>query len=100
MKPNPSYIQLEFIAKAVQAASPTPRPQTVAQAWGQAQPHLRRLGRFLLAYFSGSTEPRIAVRCDRQGHRQFVVYDPVDQQRHCFDSEPELRTWLDQRYYQ
>jgi hypothetical protein len=60
----------------------------------------QRWGQSLLRYFVGSTAPRIQRRCDRAGRLYYQVYDPVDQRHYTFDSEPEVRVWLEGRYYQ
>lgn len=54
----------------------------------------------LLKLMTGSAEPMIEKRCDRQGQTYYTIYDPVTQQRSEFQSEAEVRTWLEQRYYQ
>lgn len=62
---------------------------------------LSRLGQNVLRYFVGSQEPRITAQRDRGGYiLNYKVYDPVSQSHYTFDSEQELRVWLDQRYYQ
>lgn len=55
---------------------------------------------FLAKFASGSTEPVVEKRCDRQGYTYYAVYDPVTQQRTLCSSEAEVRAWLEQRYYQ
>ncbi|MDB9528202.1 hypothetical protein PN498_19575 [Oscillatoria sp. CS-180] len=61
---------------------------------------LGQLGQALLNFFVGSQEPRIIAKRDRNGYfLNYEVYDPVSRSRYVFDSEQELRVWLDQRYY-
>lgn len=47
-----------------------------------------------------SKEPRIRKTVDRTGNLQWNVYDPQGYQSLTFNSELEVRQWLDQRYYQ
>ncbi|MEM9538612.1 MAG: hypothetical protein AAGA60_03775 [Cyanobacteria bacterium P01_E01_bin.42] len=61
---------------------------------------LANLGKSLVNFLAGSTQPRITEDRDRQGNLYFRVYDPCDRSRMMFDSEEELRVWLEQRYYQ
>lgn len=61
---------------------------------------LTNWGKSLVNFFAGSMQPRITEDRDRQGNLYFRVYDPCDRSRHTFDSEEELRVWLEQRYYQ
>ena len=55
------------------------------------------LGNFA-ARMAGSTEPQIWQSCDRAGSSFWQVYDPVADQTSVFQSETEVRVWLDQRY--
>ncbi len=99
MKPNSLYAQLELIAEDFPAAGSTSFVPG-SSATRLPKRYLHRFGRALVAWLCGSMEPQIKVRRNRRGQVLFQVYDPVDQKRHTFYSEPELRTWLDQRYYQ
>lgn len=98
MKPNHLYARLELIPTDLDLA-PTVGAK-LRRVWKRSRARGHRLGGWLLAYFSGSTAPRISARLDGQGNPVFVAYDPVDRVRHTFSSELELRTWIDQRYYQ
>lgn len=46
-----------------------------------------------------SNEPRIWKATDRYGHTVWRVYDPVSDRGVCLDSEDEIRSWLERRYY-
>ncbi|MBF2075291.1 MAG: hypothetical protein IGS50_16235 [Synechococcales cyanobacterium C42_A2020_086] len=46
-----------------------------------------------------NSEPKIDRKQDRQGNTYFRVYDPITGMTATFGSEPEVRLWLDQRYY-
>lgn len=54
----------------------------------------------LLTLFAGNSEPRIRQLRDRSGNLYFRIYDPLTQQTYSFDSDAEVRVWLDRRYYQ
>lgn len=56
--------------------------------WGSA------IVRFLLR----GGEPTIAQKRDCAGNLYYKVYDPVTQQHYTFDSELEVRIWLEGRY--
>jgi hypothetical protein len=45
------------------------------------------------------SEPQIQQRRDRAGKCYFKVYDPISHQSAIFDSEHEVRIWLEERYY-
>ncbi|MEM9486101.1 MAG: hypothetical protein AAGA83_20690 [Cyanobacteria bacterium P01_F01_bin.116] len=49
---------------------------------------------------TGSTEPMINQQCNSNGQTVYSVYDPVTEQQLDGLSEAEVRTWLEQRYYQ
>ena len=58
-----------------------------------------RLIRAIAQACRSSQAPRIATVRDRQGHLYFLVYDPIAHTQHRFNSETEVRVWLEQRYY-
>ncbi|HIK55559.1 MAG TPA: hypothetical protein IGS37_10410 [Synechococcales cyanobacterium M55_K2018_004] len=60
---------------------------------------MRQVGRSLLRWLSGDSEPRVWQTCDRQGHTIWHLYDPATQGKTQFGSEAEVRAWLEQRYY-
>ena len=55
---------------------------------------------YLQGWLVNSHEPMIEEKCDRDGNRYWQVYDPITQNLRCFDSENDVRIWLEQRYYQ
>lgn len=71
-----------------------------ASLWKQLKRTLAQWGGSLLNFYSGSNEPRISRRFDRQGYPYFHIYDPIDRAHYAFSSEEAVRTWLEQRYYQ
>jgi hypothetical protein len=58
----------------------------------------RALWEGLLTLLSGRREPRIWRIRDRAGNWSFRVFDPVTGASSVFDSEQEVRVWLEQRY--
>jgi hypothetical protein len=63
---------------------------------------LRGLGQILLSVLntlSANEEPQIKQQCDRSGEIFWRVYDPITGESARFNSELEVRFWLDQRYY-
>ncbi|ESA37000.1 hypothetical protein N836_05410 [Leptolyngbya sp. Heron Island J] len=74
-----------------------------SKAWWQhlSSPVFReKFWAYLLKLATGSSEPIIEKRCDRQGQTYYTIYDPVTEQQSARLSEAEVRTWLEQRYYQ
>ena len=93
MPSNDLYARLELLyVEPMQDSLPAAAPASRSRwsRWGQA----------LLNYFVGSQDPRITTKQDDAGHLYYEVYDPVDRCQYRFDSEQEVRVWLDERYYQ
>jgi hypothetical protein len=44
-------------------------------------------------------EPQIKQKSDRFGNIYWRVYDPISDSHCSFNSEQEVRLWLDTRYY-
>ena len=45
-----------------------------------------------------TSEPKIWKKVDTEGKIFWTTYDPVTQKTARFDTEQEVRTWLEQRY--
>ena len=52
-----------------------------------------------IQHLSKSPEPKITQQFDSQGNPFFEIYDPTSKQVFQCQSEQEVRTWLEQRYY-
>ena len=52
------------------------------------------------AIFVQSSEPKIYQKRDRFGNLYFQVYDPQTGRSSVFNTEAEVRFWIDQRYYE
>lgn len=63
---------------------------------GQA---LKQLGDRTMRFFTGQNELRIWQRT-RNGQPLWFAHDPVTNRTRSFYSEQDVRTWLDQRYYE
>jgi hypothetical protein len=61
---------------------------------------LQKLWNYLVAVWWYSEEPRITQKQDKSGNWIYRVYDPITHQHLIFDSEQEVRIWLEERYYQ
>ncbi|MBD1867415.1 hypothetical protein H6F95_08910 [Cyanobacteria bacterium FACHB-471] len=48
---------------------------------------------------AGNEEPQISQKRDRSGEVFWRVYDPTTGESARFNSELEVRFWLEQRYY-
>ena len=55
-----------------------------------------RIGRYLS---QNRVEPHIIQKGDRFGNIYWRVYDPISNSHCSFNSEQEVRSWLDTRYY-
>lgn len=53
----------------------------------------------LIELFAPSSELKIFTGRDRHGETYYKVYDVLSHEFHCFESENEVRIWLEQRYY-
>ena len=52
------------------------------------------------AFLCGGEELRVSVRRDRAGNQVYRAYDPVTNSSFSSTNETELRSWLEERYYQ
>ncbi|HEY9661724.1 MAG TPA: hypothetical protein V6C65_24980 [Allocoleopsis sp.] len=53
----------------------------------------------LIAPFMDRSEPKITQKRDRWGNVYYQVYDPTSGFSSAFQTEEEVRIWLDRRYY-
>ncbi|MBE9078006.1 hypothetical protein IQ241_12000 [Romeria aff. gracilis LEGE 07310] len=91
---HPSNCQIELQRRQLEQLWQTPSAAP-AQPWQV----LRRLGAWLVKALTTSNELRIWVSKSSSGVL-WHAYDPVTRQSRQFTSEHELRSWIDQRYYQ
>ena len=49
---------------------------------------------------TNTTEPRVQQRRDRIGQQYWHTFDPITGQTNYFETETEVRQWLENRYYQ
>ncbi|MDJ0724887.1 MAG: hypothetical protein QNJ38_07230 [Prochloraceae cyanobacterium] len=61
--------------------------------------YLKKLKKALINFSSPQTEPKIIRKSDRQGNSYFQVYDPHNRHYATFNSEREIRIWLERSHY-
>ncbi|WP_035986151.1 hypothetical protein [Leptolyngbya sp. KIOST-1] len=86
--------RLEALVQPTLGSRPIHRP--IAHGLGQA---LKQLGDRAMRFFTGQNELRIWQRT-RNGQPLWFAHDPVTNRTRSFYSEQDVRTWLDQRYYE
>ena len=57
---------------------------------------LNKIGRYLV---TNRIEPHVKQKCDRFGNFYWQIYDPISGSYLFFNSEREVRVWLDTRYH-
>lgn len=60
---------------------------------------LEKFGDLLAALFKGSDEIRVWQRLDRNGHLWWYAYNPRTQQSGAFDSESDIRAWIERQMH-
>ncbi|MBE9108195.1 hypothetical protein IQ273_02010 [Nodosilinea sp. LEGE 07298] len=60
---------------------------------------VHRIWHGVIELFTPSSELKIFTGRDRYGNTYYRVYDVLTQGFHRFESEDEVRIWLEQRYY-
>lgn len=81
-----AYQKLEFPSRSKRQPSP----------WSK----LNDVWQVVLTYFSASSEPKVWQSEDASGLSQWKAYDPVTGESAVYDSETEMRVWLEERHYQ
>jgi len=61
---------------------------------------LNDLWQNFLAFFAVSSEPRVWQSQDAAGLLQWKAFDPLSGESVSYDSEAEMRSWLEERHYQ
>ena len=56
----------------------------------------QRIRRYLVV---NRIEPDVRQKCDRFGNFYWQIYDPISRSYLFFNSEREVRVWLDTRYH-
>lgn len=99
MKSPKLYAELELLS---------PEHLTERRPWDERSRSLRSMlvrklmawGRSLIITLAGSSDPHIVQRQTSEGQSYFEVYDPISRQVTYLETEQEVRSWLEQRYYQ
>lgn len=81
------------------ATSSQPISQTIS-SWKFLVQQLSGLCQALVSFSEGSQEPKVTWKRDRRGYTYFEVYDPMTEKHHRFDSEQNVRIWLERSRYQ
>lgn len=81
------------------ATNSRPISQTTSN-WKFLVQQLSGLCQALVSFLAGSQEPKVTYKRDRQGYTYFEVYDPMTEKHHRFDSEQNVRIWVDQSRHQ
>jgi hypothetical protein len=71
-----------------------PIPQTLSN-WNFLVRQLNGLCQALVSFLEVSQELKVTWKRDRRGYTYFEVYDPMTEKHHRFDSEQNVRIWLD-----
>lgn len=91
---SPSRQSLEqSLERLLSATSAAHYPNRAKQAW------LKPLLTKFLNFMTGNESIQIVQRRDRYGDTYWDAYDPATHSHHRFDTEQEVRIWLDQRFY-
>jgi hypothetical protein len=62
--------------------------------------YLKRLGDRIVEYFNSQSEIKVWQRQDRFGNEYWEVYDPNTHRSASFDSEEEVRIWIEELFHQ
>lgn len=60
---------------------------------------LNRIWQFISTILNPGNEPKVWQSCDRFGQIWWHAYDPVTESYICRDSEADILSWLEERYY-
>lgn len=63
-------------------------------------PKLKQIWNRIVKSMTATNEPTIASGRGKSGNTYWVIHDPLLGCRVFFNSETEVRVWLDKRYYQ
>ncbi len=61
---------------------------------------LKAIWQRLIRAITDSKELQVWKKTDRHGHTYWHAYDPTTQRSISLGSEAEMRSWIEQRYYQ
>ncbi|VXD17065.1 conserved hypothetical protein [Planktothrix serta PCC 8927] len=76
-------------------------PRYQSKAWGTGQNILKTVKQITATLLSSlvlKPEPQIWQKKDAQGNIVWHTYDPITGYRALFDTEQEVRIWLENRY--
>jgi len=64
----------------------------------QCQPWLKKWTRGLVDFLTGVQTLSIRERTRKDGTSQWLVYEAASDTRHVFDTEQDVRVWLEKKY--
>ncbi|HEY9738675.1 MAG TPA: hypothetical protein V6D06_20420 [Trichocoleus sp.] len=82
-----------------QASAESLRPSIAKPEVSGLAAALRKAGGAVVDFLTNGSSLRVWTR-QRNGHMIWHVYDPMTERRQQFSSEAELRSWLENRYYE
>lgn len=87
--------------KVTFSQSPETRESAVEsdQVWLKPTGLLEKIGDLLAVLFQSSDEIRVCQRRDRYGHLWWYSYNPRTRQSGVFDSESEIRAWIERQMH-
>lgn len=83
------YQNIEFTSSHPQKSDRRFKPTRLNDIWQR-----------VLNYFAVSSEPRVWQSQDATGLLQWKALDPITGESVSYDSETEMRSWLEERHYQ
>jgi hypothetical protein len=89
MRGNISSYELAYASRELDQEKPNLSP---LWTW------LDQVRRRLINYLARGNEPRI-YQTSEQGDMHWQVYDPTTHETSLFDSEHDVRQWIENRYY-
>lgn len=75
------------------------KPQSVHRGSPNLATWLNKLGRIFAILFIESYEIRVWQRTDRNGQIWWYAYNPSTGRSGVFDSESEVRVWIEQQFH-
>jgi hypothetical protein len=94
IKPNRSTQSMQTLHNEEAVTNSQPISQTTSN-WKFLVQQLNGLCQALVSFLEVSQEPKVTWKRDRRDYTYFEVYDPMTEKHHRFDSEQNVRIWLD-----
>lgn len=72
-------------------------PQRPSQ---RRQSQLNKIWQSIVTFFAASEEPHVWKGLNQAGQSMWKAYDPITHQSADYETEEEMRAWLEERHYQ